>query len=102
LAAGYVVEIENVPTLADGLAGQIDEEALDIGRHALDEIVTVTEEEIGRTIAWLWRTHGARVEGAGAVATSAILLRKVRSLPMPAVVIVSGGNIDAARFEELI
>src|SRR5262249_14115339 len=36
LAAGRLVEIENEPTLADGLAGQIDDEAFDIGKHALD------------------------------------------------------------------
>ena len=39
IAAKRVVEIPSVPTLADGLAGQIDEEALDIGMHGLDEIV---------------------------------------------------------------
>jgi threonine dehydratase len=102
LAAGRLVEIENLPTLADGLAGQIDEEALDIGRHSLDEIVTVTEHEIAHTIAWLWHTHGARVEGAGAVYTAAVLLRKLSALPTPAAIIVSGGNIDAARFDEVL
>ena len=102
LAAGRVVEIDNVPTLADGLAGQIDEEALDIGREALDEIVTVTEEELGRTIAWLWHTHGARVEGAGAVGAAAVLHRKLSALPTPAAVVVSGGNIDVERFERLV
>jgi threonine dehydratase len=102
VAAGRVVEIDNVATLADGLAGQIDEEALDIGTHGLDEIVTLTEEEIGEAIAWLWRAHGARVEGAGAVAAGAVLHDKLASLPTPAAVIVSGGNIDTARFEELL
>lgn len=102
IAAGRVVEIDNVPTLADGLAGQIDDEALDIGHEALDELVTVTEEELGRTIGWLWRTHGARVEGAGAVGAAAVLHRKLSSLPTPAAVVVSGGNIDTGRFEQLL
>src|SRR5438309_5360171 len=52
LAAGHLVDIQNVPTLADGLAGQINEEAFDIGRHGLDEIATVSEAEIAETIAW--------------------------------------------------
>ena len=78
LAAGRVVEIENLPTLADGLAGQIDDEALDIGRLALDDIVTLTEREIAQTIAWLWREQGQRVEGAGACAAGAVWLGKVR------------------------
>ena len=96
LAAGHLVEIENVPTLAEGLAGQIDEEALDIGRHALDEIVTVREEEIARTIDWLERTHGEHVEGAGACGVAAVWLEKLRFVPTPAAIVLSGGNRDKA------
>jgi threonine dehydratase len=102
IAAGRVVEIEDEPTIAEGLAGQIDEAGLEIGQRSLDEIVTVSEEQIGITIEWLWRNHGARVEGAGAVATASVLRRVVSSLPTPAAIIVSGGNIDAAKFEELV
>jgi threonine dehydratase len=102
MAAGRVVDIDDEPTIAEGLAGQIDEAGLEIGRNALDDIVTVTEEQIGDTIAWLWRNHGARVEGAGAVATAAVLHHVVGSLPTPAAIIVSGGNIDATVFEELV
>jgi threonine dehydratase len=102
MAAGRVVDIEDEPTIAEGLAGQIDEAGLAIGRHSLDEIVTVSEEQIGKTIAWLWHEHSARVEGAGAVATTAVLHRAVHSLPTPAAIIVSGGNIDAAKFEALM
>lgn len=102
LAAGRIVEIENVPTLADGLAGQIDDEAFDIGRHGLDEIATVSEDEIADTIAWLWRTHEQRVEGAGACATAAVRFGRVKQITGPMAVVVSGGNIDAARFESLL
>jgi threonine dehydratase len=102
MAAGRVVEIEDEPTIAEGLAGQIDEAGLEIGLRSLDEIVTVSEEQIGGTIEWLWRNHGARVEGAGAVATASVLHRVVASLPTPAAIIVSGGNIDAEKFEQLV
>jgi threonine dehydratase len=102
LAAGRIVEIENVPTLADGLAGQIDEEAFDIGKHGLDGIATLTEDEIADAIAWLSRAHDQRVEGAGACATAGVRLRKFATIPTPAAVIVSGGNIDAAKFEKIV
>lgn len=101
LAAGRLVEIENVPTLADGLAGQIDAEAFDIGQHGIDEMVTLTEDEVARTIGWLWAEHGQRVEGAGACAAGAIWLGKVSTIATPAAVVVSGGNIDQTRFESL-
>jgi threonine dehydratase len=102
IAAGRVVEIPYDPTIAEGLAGQIDEAGLEIGRHSLDDIIEVTEEQIGTAIAWLWREHSARVEGAGAAGTAAVLHRIAASLPTPAAVIVSGGNIDASRFEQLV
>src|SRR5215475_3552408 len=102
LAAGRVVEIENVGTLADGLAGQSDEAAFDIGRHALDEIVTLTEDEIGAAIGFLWREHRQRVEGAGACAAGAVWTRKFKELKTPAAVVISGGNIDPAKFESVV
>ena len=96
LAAGHLVEIPSVPTLADGLAGQIDEEALEIGRASLDSIHTLTEDEIARTIAWLARHEKVTAEGAGAVATGALLHQRVEldDSTGPVVAIVSGRNID--------
>jgi threonine dehydratase len=100
LTANRIEAIENVPTLADGLAGQIDDEAFAIGKAGLDEIATVTEEEIARAILWLLDEHGLTVEGAGAVGVAAILAGKV-SLSGETVVVVSGGNIDSGRIEGL-
>ncbi|HET7457927.1 MAG TPA: pyridoxal-phosphate dependent enzyme, partial [Gemmatimonadaceae bacterium] len=97
LAAGRVVEIPYTPTLADGLAGQVDDDALAIGRAALDEMATVTEAEIAAAIAMLSAEEGIVVEGSGAVATAAVLHGRIAALRTPAVVVVSGGNIDPAR-----
>ena len=100
--AGRVVEIPSVPTLADGLAGQIDEDALDIGRHALDEMITLTEEEIGAAIAWLHEHEGLRVEGSGAVGVGALLHGRVRELGECVAVVVSGSNIDAEKHRAVL
>jgi threonine dehydratase len=102
VAAGRVVDIESVSTLADGLAGQIDADALAIGQYCADAIVTVTEEEIGETIAWLSRVEGMKVEGAGAVAVAALRHGYVRDAAFPVVAIVSGGNIDDSRLGALL
>ena len=102
LEAARVVEIPSVPTLADGLAGQIDAEALDIGQRGLDEMVVLAEREIAEAIAWLARFESAVVEGSGAVGVGALLQRKATALRTPAVVVVSGGNIDPAVHERVL
>src|SRR5439155_3950015 len=102
LSAGRIVEIENAPTLADGLAGQIDADAFDIGRHALDDIVAVSEAEIADAIRWLWLTHRVRAEGAGAAGVAALRSGAMKPPLTPAVVVVSGGNIDETSFQELL
>jgi len=96
LAAGRVTHIDSVPTLADGLAGDIDDFALDIGRHALDELAVLDEAAIARAIGFLAREEGLIVEGAGAVGVAAVLEGKLK-LSFPAVIIVSGRNIDPER-----
>lgn len=101
LDARRVVEIESIPTLADGLAGQIDADAYDLGAHGLDRIVTVSEEEISSAIAWLARAHDQKVEGAGACGVAAILSGKLRP-ETPCAVVVSGGNIDEARWKDIL
>jgi threonine dehydratase len=102
LAAGRRVDVPVPPTLADGLAGQIDEEAFEIGRAAIDDIFTVTEQEIAAAIAWLSHEHDMRVEGSGAVGVAALLHDRIAALAFPAVVVVSGGNIDDLRWRAIV
>jgi threonine dehydratase len=102
LAAGRRVDVPVPPTLADGLAGQIDDEGFAIGRESLDEIVTVTEQEIAAAIAWLSHEHDMRVEGSGAVGVAALLHRRVNLLASPVVVVLSGGNIDDMRWRAIV
>ena len=102
IAAGHRVEVPVPPTLADGLAGQIDDEGFAIGRASLDEIVTVTEQEIAEAIAWLSHEHDMRVEGSGAVGVAALLHQRAPALRSPIVVVVSGGNIDDARWRAIV
>ncbi len=102
LEASVVMPGPREPTLADGLAGDIDAFALDVGRHALDRLAIVTEEEIEKAIAWLAREEGLVVEGSGAVGVAALLQKKVHKPEGPVVVVLSGANIDAARHAEIV
>lgn len=102
LAAGCVVPIPSEPTLADGLAGGIDEFALDVGRHALDGMTTLEEDAIARAIAWLHREEGVTAEGSGAVGVAAILEGTLTIERFPCAVVVSGKNIDRAKLEGVL
>jgi threonine dehydratase len=86
-------------TLADGMTPPfVGAIPLEAARRFVDEIVTVTEEEILSAMALLLTRAKLYVEGSGAAATAALLAGKVR-LPENArtVAIVSGGNVDLSR-----
>jgi threonine dehydratase len=102
LASGRSTDIPDLPTLADGLAGLVDDEMLAQGQAALDAIVTVEEEEIAEAIRWLHAAHGVRVEGSGAVGVAALRSGRVRPAGLPVAVIVSGANIDATTWDAIV
>jgi threonine dehydratase len=102
LAAGHRVEVEVPPTLADGLAGQIDDEGLAIGRFAIDAMRVVSEAEIAGAIAWMASVHDARVEGSGACGVAAVLGARAGEWDGPIAVVVSGGNIDDGKWRGIV
>ncbi len=96
LEAGRPVTLDPANSLADGIAvkraGDVTFEHV---RTYVDEIVTVSEEEIASAILYLLEREKTVVEGAGAVGVAALMQRKIRGLDGRRVVaIVSGGNID--------
>ncbi|GAP14232.1 threonine dehydratase [Longilinea arvoryzae] len=86
-----VVERES---LADGLAGRVEDGAITIPlvRSLVDEIVLVSEEEIEQAIAAAWQRYAAVIEGSAAVTLAAALSGKFAQ--RPAALIISGGNIQ--------
>jgi threonine dehydratase len=98
LATGKPTDIPDRPTLCDGLAGLVDAEMLSQGQRALDAIVTVREEAVAHAIRWLHREHALRVEGSGAAAVAALLDRAIVPQAFPLAIVVSGANIDEARW----
>lgn len=96
LAAGEVVELPSVASIADGIAVRcVSETTLGLCRDVVDEIVTVRDDEIANAILQLLEYEKVVVEGAGAAAVAALLNRKIEGAEGAKVVsIVSGGNID--------
>jgi threonine dehydratase len=90
------------PTLADGLAGGIGEVAFD-HRDLVDEVVTVGERDIEDAIVALAASDQVVAEASGAVGVAALRAGKVGSASRgPAVVIVTGGNLDAPVLARLL
>lgn len=102
MRTGQPTTIPDLPTLADGLAGQADAYMLAQGQAALDEMVASSEEDVAAAIAYLWIEEGFKVEGAGAVGVAALLSGRVSSLEFPVVAVVSGGNIDDSKHKAVL
>lgn len=98
--AGRVVPCPIGPTIADGLAGQIDEASYTRARDVVDEMHVVDETTLPAAIRALFG-EGVVAEGAAAVGVAA-LAEGVIKADGPTVVIISGGNIDAARLASII
>ena len=102
LDAGRVVWVDEISTLADGIAVKAPSELTfaHIRAH-VDDVVTVTEEEISQAVLLLLERAKAVVEPAGATALAAIVAGKVDGTE-PAVAVLSGGNVDPLLLTKLI
>jgi len=91
-------------TIADGIAvRQPGTIAFDLIKQLVEDVVTVSEEEISQSIIMLLERAKLVVEGAGAVGLAALLSGRLKLAGKKVVVVLSGGNIDinlAARLIE--
>jgi len=92
----------DLPSLADGLTGAVEGNSVTVERvqHYVDEILLVSEADIAQAIAYAWLQHGQVIEGSGAVALAA--MRSVKLDGVPAIAVISGGNIDPHVHAEII
>lgn len=94
LVARRPVRLERLATMADGIAVRSPSElTLSHIQAYVDEVVTVSEEEISRALVLLLERTKAVVEPSGAVGVAALLAGRIRGRG-PAVAVLSGGNID--------
>jgi threonine dehydratase len=102
LEAGEPTQVPVVPTIADGIAvyrpGELN---FAIIRELIDEVVTVTEDDIARALLVLLERAKLVVEPAGAVGVAALMTGAIRP-DGPTVVVLSGGNIDPLLMQRVI
>ena len=101
--AGRVVEVRVGPTLADGLAGNLEPGSITpalVAEHT-HALVAVSEREIREAIRFLASRHGLVSEGSGAVGVAAVLAGKAEIIGRP-VTIVTGRNITMAKLAQVL
>lgn len=99
---GYVEELASVSTIADGIAvkkpGNLTYECC---VKYVDDVITVSEDEIASAILALMESQKTVSEGAGATTVAAYMFKKVDT-SLKTVCLVSGGNIDVTTLSRVI
>lgn len=92
------------PTLADGLAGNLEEGSVtvELCRRHVDDIVNVTEAEIIEGMRFLFAHHGLVVEGSGAVGVAALLHGRIPGTDGATAVLLTGRNIGPEQFARVL
>ncbi|GAA1939846.1 threonine ammonia-lyase [Microbacterium aoyamense] len=102
LAAGRPLEVATKPTIADGIAvARPGDLPFEIIRELVDDVVTVSDDDIARALLMLLERAKQVVEPAGAVGVAAILAGKVDAAG-PTVSVLSGGNIDPLLLQRVV
>lgn len=100
---GKPVTIPAKKTIADGIAvRRAGEVTFPLVQKYVDEIVMVDDEEIANAILLMLEKEKTLTEGAGAVATAAVVQKKVHLPGKNVGVLIGGGNIDVSLLSRII
>ena len=89
------IELPSVNTFADGTAVKLPGElTFEFCKKYVDEIVTVSEDEIAAALLTLMEKEKIVSEGSGAMSVAAVMFNKIHLKGKNIVCLVSGGNID--------
>lgn len=98
-----IEKLSDVSTIADGIAVKRPGDlTYEICSKYVDEIVTVSDDEISAAILALMEQHKLVTEGAGAAAVAAAMFGKIDLRGKKAVCLLSGGNIDVTILSRVI
>ena len=100
---GMLTSSESVTTIADGIAvknpGTLTTKLV---LEYVDNVLTVSDEEIASAMLVALERLKTMVEGAGAASLAAVLFRSQHLDPVPTAVVLSGGNVDVNLIARLI
>ncbi len=103
LKEDQICELQNVCTISDGIAvKKPGDVTFDLCRKYVDEVVTVSDDEVSCAILALIENQKLISEGAGAVSVAAAMFHKIDIRNKKTVCVVSGGNIDVTILSRVI
>ncbi|MFC7224226.1 threonine ammonia-lyase [Halalkalicoccus sp. GCM10025322] len=103
LEKGEIHELEDVDTVADGIADtRLLETTFAVMRERVDGVVSVTDEQIAAAMALLAERENVVVEAAGAAGLAALLSGALDCEDEHVGVILSGGNADLTDHADLV
>jgi threonine dehydratase len=104
LRAGRIVEAPKTETIAEGLSGGIEKDALtfEIAKKYVDRMLLVKETTIRRAVYLLCKHEKLVVEGSGAAAIAPLLEDKALFRGRTVVCVITGGNIDEELLDDIL
>jgi len=92
--AGHIIPSDKPKTIADGLLTSLSTLTFSVIKNNLDDIVTVTEEEIVIAMRLIWERMKIIVEPSSAVPLAAVIAKKIDVNGKKTGIILSGGNVE--------
>ena len=100
LEAGRITGITPRASLADGLTGNLEAGSItfELVKQVVDNVVTVSEDDLVRAMRGLAAEEHLIVEGAGVAATAAVIAGKASAPGQRVIALVTGGNVDMPKW----
>ena len=95
-------DIEIKPSVADGLLGTLTPLTYEVCRRNVESVAVVEDAEVMNAMRVLQRKEQLMVEGSASVGLAAILSGKIDVDGMKTVLILTGRNIDADRYNKIM
>ncbi len=104
IKAGRIIEMESKSSLADGVAGGIEQGTitLEFCKKYVDDFIMVTEEEIKEAIKLVLKNHYMLIEGAAALSVASFIKQKEKFKNKRVVLLISGAKIGLDQLKEIL
>ena len=99
---GTQAGVVELPSLADGLAGPVEDGSISVPmvKNYVNDFILVSETEIRRAIKYAWNIYHECIEGSAAVTLASVLSGRIST--RPALVILTGGNINPIEHAQIL